>query len=165
MNTLRHTRNGKAVAIDSVANGIIRVVFPLNYRGISLMLNICKVLSYIRNNRLVLFAQLQDIYSDEQNGFRKLRSCLDCLFVLHTILRNKKQQRLETYCCFVDFAKAFDSVNYDALWHTNCWYMLSTETCLEPSNHFMIICKIVFRVNDRLTDCSVKWQGWDREAQ
>ena len=145
VNTLRHTRNGKAVGIDNVANEIIKVLFPLNYRGISLMLNICKVFSSMLNNRLVLFAEEQDIYSGEQNMFRKLRSCLDHLFVLHTIPRNKKQQRLATYCCFVDFAKAFDSYNYDALWHTNCRHMVSAETCLERSNH--------------LSQMSGVWQG------
>ena len=92
-------------------------LFPLSHRGISLMSCVCKVFSAILNTRLVLFAEVSDIFADEQNGFRRLRSCVDYLFVLTTILRNRKQKGLPTFCCFVDFEKAFDSVSYPALWH------------------------------------------------
>ena len=190
VNTLRHTRNGKAVGIDNVANEIIKVpalqtslhalyvrcfelnivprmwyrgiihpvlkrgkspLFPLNYRGISLMSTICKVFSAILNNRLTLFAEVHDIYADEQNGFRKLRSCLDHLFVLNTILRNRKQQRLDTYCCFVDFAKAFDSVNYDALWHKLLAYGVHGNMLRTIKSLYANLQNCV-RVNGRLTD-------------
>ena len=42
---------------------------------------------------------------------------LDNLFIHHSlfnILENKKQK---IYCAFVDFAKAFDTVWRDGLWH------------------------------------------------
>ena len=34
-----------------------------------------------------------------------------------SIVRNRKLQKLPTYICFVDFAKAFDSVKHDLLWY------------------------------------------------
>ena len=190
VNTLRHTRNGKAVGVDNVANEILKVpslqeslhalyakcfelnmvprvwykaiihpvlkrgkspLFPLNYRGISLMSTVCKVFSSILNNRLVLYAETNSIFVEEQNGFRKLRSCLDHLFVLNTVLRNRKQQGVDTFCCFVDFAKAFDSVNYGALWHKLLAYgvhghMLKTIQSLYANLQSCV------RVNGRLTD-------------
>ena len=92
-------------------------LYPLNHRGISLLSTVCKVFSAILNNRITLYAEMTGIFADEQNGFRRLRSCLDHLFVLTTVIRNRKLQGLSTYCAFIDFAKAFDSVWHPALWH------------------------------------------------
>ena len=96
-------------------------LMSINHRGITLMSSICKVFSSIINSRLVLYMEINDIFADEQNGFRKLRSCPDHIFALTTIVRNRKQKGLSTYCCFVDFAKAFDSVNYPCLWYKFVW--------------------------------------------
>ena len=49
-------------------------------------------------------------YTYEQNGFRKDRSCQDHISSLYYILENRKLSKLDTYCCFVDFKKAFDSI-------------------------------------------------------
>ena len=46
----------------------------------------------------------------------KKRSCLDHIFVLCTIIRNRKRQKLPTYACFVDFSQAFDSIKHNLLW-------------------------------------------------
>ena len=40
---------------------------------------------------------------------------MDHIFVLITILRNRKSLNKPTYLCFIDFKKAFDSVNRDLL--------------------------------------------------
>jgi len=90
---------------------------PLSYRSISLMSTVAKMFSYILNKRIVRFLERNDILSEEQNGFRKLRSCIDYLYTICTILRNRKTMKLDTYVCFVDFSKAFDSVNHSFLWH------------------------------------------------
>ena len=52
---------------------------------------------------------------DEQNGFRRGRTCLDHLYFLTTILNNRISAGLSTFACFVDCAKAFDKVNYTLL--------------------------------------------------
>ena len=90
---------------------------PLNYRSISLMSTVAKTFSQILNNRLMKYLENNKVLSEEQNGFRYLRSCLDHIFSLCTILRNRKLQNLDTYLCFVDFSKAFDSVNHIILWN------------------------------------------------
>ena len=88
---------------------------PLNYRGICLTITISKIYSSILNTRLLEYLETHEKLIDEQNGFRKLRSCIDHLYVLTSIIRNRKTQGLSTYVCYIDFAKAFDKVDRDCL--------------------------------------------------
>ena len=88
---------------------------PLNYRGISLLSTISKIYSAILNERLLTFLEANNLISDTQNGFRKLRSCIDHLFVLTSIIRNRKVNGLSTFVCYIDLAKAFDTVDRDCL--------------------------------------------------
>ena len=89
---------------------------PMNYRGISLMSTISKLFSSILNERIVNFLDTNSILCEEQNGFRKMRACIDHIYVLTTVIRNRKLQGRQTFLCYVDFSKAFDSVNRDCLW-------------------------------------------------
>ena len=70
-----------------------------------------KVYSSILNARLQKYLGENDILEDEQNGFRAGRSCMDHIFTLVTILRNRKSLGKSTFVSFIDFKKAFDSVN------------------------------------------------------
>jgi hypothetical protein len=54
---------------------------------------------------------------EEQNGFRKKRSCVEHLYALHNIVNTRKLSRMSTYVCFIDIKKAFDTVNRDCLWY------------------------------------------------
>ena len=72
----------------------------------------------ILNERLVSWNEQQNIIVDEQNGFRKKRSTLDHLPTLTSIIETRKKARKSTYRAFIDFKKAFDTVNWDILWHT-----------------------------------------------
>ena len=56
-----------------------------------------------------------DLISDEQNGFRKLRNCIDHIHSLYSIVQNRLLQQNETFCCFVDAQKAFDSLSRECL--------------------------------------------------
>ncbi len=88
---------------------------PLNYRGISLLSCVYKLYSAILNNRLAIFFEENDILHDEQNGFRGKRSCLDHIFTLTSIVKNKLNSGQEVFACFVDFRKAFDLVDRNML--------------------------------------------------
>ncbi len=89
---------------------------PLEYRGISLLSTVYKLFTSVLNNRIVRLAERHHIYADEQNGFRKDRSCVDHLFSLTSIIRNRKRDKLPTYVAFVDFEKAFDRVDRNLLY-------------------------------------------------
>ena len=69
--------------------GIIHPIFragdmydPLNYRGITLVNVTCKIYSALLNNRLLAWAEESNVLNDGQNGFRKLRICIDHMYVL-----------------------------------------------------------------------------------
>ena len=63
------------------------------------------------NNRLCDYLESNDLLAEEQNGFRKGRSCQDHIFTLNTVLDVLRQS---TFACFIDFKKA---VNRALLWH------------------------------------------------
>ena len=88
---------------------------PLNYRGISLISCVSKLYSSIMNNRIVNYCNLLNIFPEEQNGFRKHRSCEDHIFSLSSIIQNRLNDKLPTFCTFIDLEKAFDWVNRDLL--------------------------------------------------
>ena len=59
---------------------------PLNYGGINLLSCVSKVLSGILNRRLCSYYDILGLMVDEQNGFRKQRSCEEHVFTLTSIL-------------------------------------------------------------------------------
>jgi hypothetical protein len=91
---------------------------PLSHRGISLMSTVAKVFDSILTNRVNHYLEFNGLLADEQNGFRKERSCLEHIFSLTTIVNNRTKQGLPTHTCFIDMAKAFDSVNHELLWYS-----------------------------------------------
>jgi hypothetical protein len=88
---------------------------PMNYRGISLLSTLSKVYTSLMNLRLQCFLEKGKILVDEQNGFRKKRSCQDHVFTLTSVVRNRKRQNLSTFSAFIDMRKAFDYVNRNLL--------------------------------------------------
>ena len=88
---------------------------PLNYRGISLLSVLSKLYTSALNVRLNAYNEENGIIVNEQNGFRQKRSCLDHIFVLQDTLRIRNQLNSQTFCAFIDFKKAFDLVDRDAL--------------------------------------------------
>ena len=58
-------------------NSLIDPRLPLQYRGISLLSTTYKLFTSILNNRIMTVAENSHLYADEQNGFRKKRSCID----------------------------------------------------------------------------------------
>ena len=88
---------------------------PLNYRGISLLSCVFKLYTSILNTRLMKYCEDNNLIVEEQNGFRQGRSCTDHLYSFSSIIRNRLNQGLDTYTCFVDFQKAFDWVDRDLL--------------------------------------------------
>ena len=75
---------------------------PLQYRPISLISVPCKIYADILNKRLTGWLESNDVLAEEQNGFRKKRSCLDHLYVLSNIVKHRKLRKKDTFICFVD---------------------------------------------------------------
>lgn len=93
---------------------------PDNYRGISLLSIISKVFTAVLNKRLYAWAEKEEKISKEQAGFRKGYSTIDHIFTLVSIIKKKLNSRRggKVYAAFIDYRKAFDSVDRDKLWET-----------------------------------------------
>jgi hypothetical protein len=90
---------------------------PTNYRPISLTSILCKMFEHIITSKLANFLEQNNLFNNDQFGFRKNRSCeLQLLRViqdLSLILDNKEEADL----VFLDFSKAFDKVPHVLLLH------------------------------------------------
>ena len=84
---------------------------PLQYRGISILSCVFKIFTSIINSRISKFLETNKIYADEQNGFRKGRSCQDHIFALNSLVNNKLKTNNNIYACYIDLKSAFDLVN------------------------------------------------------
>ena len=85
-----------------------------NYRGITLLSIPGKVFNRVLLNRMkdVVDPHLRD----QQAGFRKGRSCTDQIASLRIILEQSLEWNSSLYINFVDYEKAFDSVDRKSLW-------------------------------------------------
>ena len=86
---------------------------PSNYRGISLTSLAAKIYNKMILNRLTPF--LDPILRKNQNGFRKGRSTIAQILSLRRIIEEMKNHNKEVTLCFVDFKKAFDSINRETM--------------------------------------------------
>ena len=89
---------------------------PMNTKGLSLISTICKCFTAVINNRLTSFLEENDQIADQQNGFRRMRATIDHIYVLISVLKERKKEMMDTFCAFIDFSHAFDGINHDLLW-------------------------------------------------
>ena len=85
-----------------------------NYRGISLLATVGKIIARILANRLVPHAE--GFLPESQCGFRPNRGTTDMIFTARQLQEKCREQRQPLYMAFIDLTKAFDSVNRAALW-------------------------------------------------
>ena len=85
-----------------------------NWRGIMLLSVMYKVPSRVVLNRLT--TTVDPLLRKEQAGFRKGRGCADQIFTLRQIVDQSNEWSSTVYANFIDFTKAFDSVNRPTLW-------------------------------------------------
>ena len=68
----------------------------------------------------ILQARLQQYVTrelpDVQAGFRKGRGIRDQIGNIHWIMEKAREFQKNMYFCFIDYAKAFDSVDHNKLW-------------------------------------------------
>ena len=114
----------KGVFPEEWTLGIITILFKdgetndlNNYRGITLLSMLGKLLLGVLNNRLIGLINEEHILEETQGGFRKGYRTTDHLFTLHALINHHiKVEKKELFLCFVDFRKAFDKVSHSILW-------------------------------------------------
>lgn len=57
----------------------------------------------------------EDIITDAQFGLQTAWSTNDAIFASHSLLLEKLYKNQILYCCFIDYKKAFDTVNREKL--------------------------------------------------
>ena len=85
-----------------------------NYRGIMLLSVPGKVLNRILLERMK--AAVDPLLRDQQAGFRSNRSCTDQIASLRIIVEQSIEWNSSLYINFIDYEKAFDSVDRETLW-------------------------------------------------
>nr|GFA97153.1 RNA-directed DNA polymerase, eukaryota [Tanacetum cinerariifolium] len=87
--------------------------FVTDFRPISLIGSVYKVVTKIRANRLSMV--ISDLVSNTQSAFVKNRQILDGPFILNKALAWCKRKKKQALIFKVNFAKAYDSVRWDFL--------------------------------------------------
>ena len=85
-----------------------------NYREISLSSTSYKILSNILLSGVTQYAN--EIIGENQCGFRRNRSTINHIFSLEQIFEKKWEYNNKVYQLFIDFEKAYDSINRESLY-------------------------------------------------
>lgn len=88
---------------------------PNNYRGISFMNCLPKLMMGLINERLSNWVERNNIMNEFQAGFRKNYSTADNIYNLTSMVHLNFANKKKTYAFFVDFKAAFDKVSRNAL--------------------------------------------------
>ena len=103
-----------------------------NYRAIALIKYLCKIFMSILTTRLTDWAETQNVIDESQAGFRKGYSTIDNIFSLQSVVQKYLcRKRGRFYCIFVDFKRAFDSIQHDSL-----WFSLERKKGISPNGNF-----------------------------
>ena len=85
-----------------------------NYRGISLVAHASEIL--LKIICLSEYCERVGILPEEHSGFRPNHFTTDMMFVIRRLQELVRKKRIPLYVCFIDFAKAYDSVVRTLLW-------------------------------------------------
>ena len=88
---------------------------PKEYRPVSLLSNLGKILECIIMSQLKRELEEREIIPAHQFGFKKGHSTMDALKVFRDDVIQGMNSRRATVACLIDFEKAFDSVSMDGL--------------------------------------------------
>ncbi len=107
--------------------GLITAVFKKgdaydmgNYRGITVTPSLAKLFAMLLKNRITEYMESNHLRAQAQAGFRLDHRTVDNVFLMQQLLEHyqaksdKKERRI--YVCFVDFKKAFGTVDRSVLW-------------------------------------------------
>jgi hypothetical protein len=134
---------------DSWTEGVIVPVFkkgdttsPNNYRGITVLSCIGKLFTSVINERLSHYIEDSGLLGEEQAGFRQGYSTIDHTFTLKCIIDLYLRRRKRLYCAFIDYRKAFDTINRVALWQKLASCMINGK-----------VLKVIYNMYDKAKSC------------
>ena len=86
-----------------------------NYRPISLLSSISKILEKIMYNRTITFIRNFDLLSNSQFGFRQNHSTTHAILYFINHIATAIDKHLHSLGIFLDLSKAFDTINHEIL--------------------------------------------------
>ena len=86
-----------------------------NYRPISLLITLSKLLEKSIYKRLYNFINKNNIFYNKQYGFRSNHSCEQAIQDLYGHLINSKEEKQKSIAVFLDLSKAFDTLSHELL--------------------------------------------------
>ena len=87
----------------------------INYRPISLLMTISKLLEKVIYSRIYKFLEKNNILFESQYGFRSKRSCEQAILELTSHLLHAHNKNLHSIGVFLNLSKAFDTLNHEVL--------------------------------------------------
>jgi hypothetical protein len=88
---------------------------PANYRGITILSCLGKLFNSILNSRLSTHFENHKIIDNSQIGFSRNNRASDHMYTLKTLIDKYTKHKKKLFTCFIDFKKAFDSVDHNGL--------------------------------------------------
>ena len=83
-----------------------------NFRGLAIGSTFGKLYSHLLLNRLMKYIKDKKLISPKQIGFMKNAGTSDHIFLLQTIIEKVvKKKKKKLYAAFIDFKKAYDTVD------------------------------------------------------
>jgi hypothetical protein len=132
---------------------------PTNYRPISLLSSISKLIEKIANKRLMTYLESHKFLSDTQYGFRSNRSSDDAVLRLVNAITNYVDRNKKCIGVFLDLQKAFDTVSIPILltrldnigvrgnalmWFQD--YLSDRSQCVRVDNHYSCFNSITYGI-------------------
>lgn len=99
-----------------------------NYRPISILPVISKVLERILHNQLTDFIERNNILYEYQFGFRKQHSTYMPLSLIHDLITSNISKNKQCVGIYLDLKKAFDTVDHKILLRKMCKYGIRNES-------------------------------------
>lgn len=112
---------------------------PSNYRGVALSSCFGKFFSKIISSRLDDFLEKNNLICKEQIGFKQHCRTSDHIFSLKCLIDKAFKAKKKLYVSFIDFKKAFDTVNREAL------LLKLTRFNLSESDNFYRVFKSMYK--------------------
>ena len=113
-----------------------------NWRGITLIPTTSKILGKIIIRRIA--KGVDKHLREEQAGFREGRGTTEQIFILRNIIEQAVEWNSNLYICFIDYEKAFDSVDQETLWNILRYYgipekLIRLIKCMYQDNECAVV--------------------------
>ena len=112
-----------------------------NFRGITLLSVPGKVLNRIILERMK--GEVDNTLREEQAGFRQDRSCTDQVATLRIIVEQSIEWNSSLYVNFVDYEKAFDSLDRETLWKILHYRVPMTLVNMIKNSYEGMSCRVI----------------------